>query len=89
MRSSLVAMQQTARQIFLQQSLVGVEERVAPLEEVFRLQDEPELAEAEKRYLPVTPVPEARVPGRRAFDEVRKAITGSLPKVLATAQGGA
>jgi len=89
MRSSLAAMQQTARQIFLEQSLVSVEERVAPLEEVFRLQDEPELAEAEKRYLPVTPAPESRVPGRRAFDEVRKAITGSLAKVLAPAQGGA
>jgi phosphoenolpyruvate phosphomutase len=86
MRSSLMAMQQTARQIFLQQSLVGVEERVAPLEEVFRLQDEPELAEAEGRYLPVTPAPAARAPGRRAFDEVRKAITGSLPKVLDSAQ---
>lgn len=86
MRSSLVAMQQTARQIFLQQSLVGVEERVAPLEEVFRLQDEPELAEAEKRYLPVTSVPETRVPGRRALDEVRKAITGSFPKVMIPAQ---
>jgi phosphoenolpyruvate phosphomutase len=85
----IAAMQQTARQIFLQQSLIGVEERVAPLEEVFRLQGEPELAEAEKRYLPVTTVPEVRVPGRRAFAEVRKVITGSFPKVALSAQEGA
>jgi phosphoenolpyruvate phosphomutase len=57
MRSSLVAMRETAREIYAQQSLVGVEDRIAPLHEVFRLQDEPELCEAEKRYLPVTRQP--------------------------------
>jgi phosphoenolpyruvate phosphomutase len=52
MRSCITAMQQTARQVYREQSLVGVEERVAPLAEVFRLQGAPELEEAEKRYLP-------------------------------------
>ncbi len=53
MRSSLAAMQETARELFLNESLVDVEESVAPLGEVFRLQNEPEMAEVEKRYLPV------------------------------------
>jgi len=52
MRSSLTAMQETAKQIYMRESLVEVEKRVAPLKEVFRLQDEPELEEAERRYLP-------------------------------------
>ena len=52
MRSALATMQATAKQIFQDQSLINVEEKVAPLAEVFRLQGEPELAEAEKAYLP-------------------------------------
>jgi phosphoenolpyruvate phosphomutase len=52
MRSSLTAMQETAREIYLRETLVDVESRVAPLKEVFRLQDEPELEEAERRYAP-------------------------------------
>ena len=52
MRSALATMQATARQIYADQSLMNVEERVAPLAEVFRLQGEHELEQAEKAYLP-------------------------------------
>ena len=52
MRSALSAMQRTARQLFAEESLVGIEPDIAPLSEVFRLQDEAELTEAEARYLP-------------------------------------
>ncbi len=52
MRSALATMQQTAKQIFQDQSLINVEEKVAPLADVFRLQGEPELEKAEKAYLP-------------------------------------
>lgn len=58
LRSALAAMQGTARTIRAQRSLVSVEPAIAPLQEVFRLQNEPELARAEERYLPqprVTP----------------------------------
>ena len=57
MRSSLAAMQRTAHQIFEEESLLGVEDRLAPLAEVFRIQGDAELAEAERRYLP-SEVPE-------------------------------
>src|SRR5262249_39373428 len=43
MRSCITAMQRTARQIFEEQSLTGIEDRVAPLAEVFRLQGAAEL----------------------------------------------
>ena len=52
MRSCIPAMQRTAREIFEKESIVDVEDRVAPLVEVFRLQNAPELEQAEERYLP-------------------------------------
>jgi phosphoenolpyruvate phosphomutase len=52
MRTAITTMQATARQIFQDQSLINVEEKVAPLAEVFRLQGEQELEKAEKAYLP-------------------------------------
>jgi phosphoenolpyruvate phosphomutase len=52
-RSSITAMQKTAQEIFLNKSLVNVEDQIAPLQEVFRLQGADELVEAEKRYLPL------------------------------------
>ena len=52
LRSSIAAMQATCRQIFEEQSVTGVAGKIAPLQEIFRLQNADELAEAEKRYLP-------------------------------------
>jgi phosphoenolpyruvate phosphomutase len=52
MRSALRSMQNTAKEIFEQQHLQSVEGQIAPVEEVFRLQDEPELRKAEATYLP-------------------------------------
>lgn len=52
MRSCITAMQRTAATIVSEQSLVNVEDRVATIAEVFRLQGAQELEEAEKRYLP-------------------------------------
>lgn len=52
MRSCITAMQRVAGQIHRERSLVSVEPNVAPLDEVFRLQNEAELCAAEARYLP-------------------------------------
>jgi phosphoenolpyruvate phosphomutase len=54
LRASVEAMQETTRQIFRDESLVNIERRVASVAEIFRLQGEDELREAEKRYLPTT-----------------------------------
>lgn len=54
MRSALTAMQQTAARIHADEHLLNVESHVAPLTEVFRLQGEFELEDAERRYLPAT-----------------------------------
>lgn len=52
LRSSIVAMQETAENIFKAQALSSIEPEIASLKEVFRLQDIKELSEAENRYLP-------------------------------------
>lgn len=51
-RTSVAAMQETARQIHHDRSLHSVESEVVPVKEIFRLQDVKELSEAESRYLP-------------------------------------
>lgn len=51
-RSSITAMQRTASRIQRERSLADVEAAVAPLAEVFRLQDADELERAEALYLP-------------------------------------
>lgn len=51
-RASVKAMQDTCSTIFNEQSLVNVENKVVPVKEVFRLQNDSELVEAEKIYLP-------------------------------------
>src|SRR5881396_3456917 len=53
LRASISAMQATAARIRAAESLIDVEPHVAPLHDVFRLQGDEELQEAEKRYLPV------------------------------------
>lgn len=54
LRASITAMQKTSRQIYQDESLINVEEGVAQVEEVFRLQGAKELAAAEKKYLPAS-----------------------------------
>ena len=51
MRASVKMMQDTAQDIFTKESLIDVEDKVVPVKEVFRLQNDKELAEAEKLYL--------------------------------------
>jgi phosphoenolpyruvate phosphomutase len=53
-RSSIAAMQATSRRIFEERSVQNVEDAIAPVKEVFRLQNADELMEAEERYLPRT-----------------------------------
>lgn len=54
LRSSITAMQKMAQQIMQEENLLNVEDAVAPVSEVFRLQGANDLLEAEKRYLPQT-----------------------------------
>jgi phosphoenolpyruvate phosphomutase len=52
LRASVDVMQQISRKIFREESIVDVENRVATVDEIFRLQQAKELQEAETKYLP-------------------------------------
>ena len=51
LRASIVRMREIAERILREETPAGVEACIAPLAEVFRLQGDDELAEAERRYL--------------------------------------
>src|ERR1700679_2339436 len=50
-RSAVTAMQSVAREICQSQTLVNIEDRIVPVDEIFRLQDADEYAAAERLYL--------------------------------------
>jgi len=51
MRAAVKAMQETSAFLYKNQTLVGVEDKIATVNEIFRLQNEKELGEADKKYL--------------------------------------
>lgn len=52
LRSAVKAMQETAEHLFTHENLLALEDRIAPVGEIFRLQGAAELEAAEQRYLP-------------------------------------
>ncbi len=52
LRSATQSIQQTARAIYVEQSLTSVEDSIVPVSEIFRLQGADELQRAEEIYLP-------------------------------------
>jgi phosphoenolpyruvate phosphomutase len=89
LRASISAMQATAARVRVAESLIDVEPNVAPLHEVFRLQGDDELQEAEKRYLP-----EARGASLSAIVLAAGAtttefagLTRAVPKAMLKVQG--
>jgi phosphoenolpyruvate phosphomutase len=53
LRTSVKAMQAVSKQIYDEQSLLNVEPNIVSVKEIFRLQNDQELVNAEKKYLPV------------------------------------
>ncbi|OKH55954.1 phosphoenolpyruvate mutase [Calothrix sp. HK-06] len=49
-RAAIASMETIAREVQVSETLVNIEEHIAPIKEIFRLQGADELAEAEKRY---------------------------------------
>ncbi len=52
LRAALTAMQACAETLMTEQNLFSMEDRIAPVKEIFRLQGASELQDAEERYLP-------------------------------------
>jgi len=82
-RSSIEAMQRTARSIQTERNLFTVEDGVAPVQEIFRLQGAEELKEAERRYRPLQPAATAIILAASRGEEL-KALTAERPKAMLT-----
>ena len=86
LRASIGAMQATARRLRADESLLAVEPQVAPLHEVFRLQGDAELAEAERRYLPARESLSAIVLAAGEGTDFG-GLTARVPKAMLRVQG--
>jgi phosphoenolpyruvate phosphomutase len=81
-RSAVAAMQGVAREIFESQTLVNVEDRIASVNEIFRLQDADEYTAAERLYLSTSGAPRAAVVLAATRGRGLEAITADRPKVM-------
>ena len=88
MRAAVTAMQNVTKTIFTEQSLMSVEDKVASVKEVFRLQNDSELEEAEKLYLKVADAdkPHAIFLAASRGAELKE-LTEDRPKVLIDING--
>jgi phosphoenolpyruvate phosphomutase len=86
LRAAVGAMQGVARSLQQSQTLVEVEQRVAPLEEIFRLQGADELLAAERRYRMCRPRPGAIVLGASRGPGLEP-LTDQRPKVMLPVAG--
>ncbi|GAA4673323.1 phosphoenolpyruvate mutase [Pseudonocardia yuanmonensis] len=82
LRAATSAMQSVAREIHDSRTLVNVEDRVAPVGEIFRLQGADEYAAAERRYLSVAHQAPAAVVLAATRGRGLEAVTEDRPKVM-------
>src|SRR5882672_7599771 len=81
-RSAASAMQNVAKEIFETQTLVNVEDRIASVNEIFRLQDAEEYSAAERVYLSASAVSRAAVVLAATRGRGLEAVTEDRPKVM-------
>jgi phosphoenolpyruvate phosphomutase len=81
-RSAASAMQGVAREIFESQTLVNVEDRIASVNEIFRLQDADEYSVAERLYLSASSTSRAAVVLAASRGRGLEAVTVDKPKVM-------
>jgi phosphoenolpyruvate phosphomutase len=81
-RSAASAMQNVAQEIFRSQTLVNVEDRIASVNEIFRLQDADEYSAAEKLYLSASGTSRSAVVLAASRGSGLEAVTTDKPKVM-------
>lgn len=87
LRAAVTAMQQTAGVIAREQNLRSVEDRIAPVKELFRLQGASELQEAEERYLPKKQVRSRALILAASRGTELGELTGQRPKTMVKVRG--
>lgn len=86
-RASASAMQAVAKTIHETQTLVDVEDRIAPVNEIFRLQDADEYSEAENRYLSASRTAGSAIVLAASRGSGLDAFTEDKPKVMLPVAG--
>jgi len=88
MRAAITSMQNVTKQIYTDQSLINVEDKVATVKEIFRLQNDHELESAEKLYLQVADAenPRAIFLAASRGNELKE-LTENKPKALIDING--
>jgi phosphoenolpyruvate phosphomutase len=81
-RAATAAMQSVAREIQTNETLVNVEDRVASVNEIFRLQDADEYSAAERLYLSAAESSRAAVVLAASRGRGLEAMTADRPKVM-------
>jgi len=86
-RSAIAAMQETTRRIFAERSVQNVEDGIAPVKEVFRLQNAEELLLAEERYLPKKRASTRAIILAASRGNELGEITAGIPKAMVPVAG--
>lgn len=81
-RAATAAMQSVAREIHANETLVNVEDRVASVDEIFRLQDADEYSAAERIYLSSAETSRSAVVLAASRGRGLEAMTAERPKVM-------
>ncbi len=87
LRTAVTTMQKTAKTLKEQEHLLSIEDRIAPVSEVFRLQGAAELQEAEKRYLPQNSENMAAIILAASRGDELGELTEDKPKTMVHIQG--
>ncbi len=87
LRTAVTAMQKTARTLKDDEHLLSIEDKVAPVSEIFRLQNAAELQEAEDRYLPRGAEDTAAIVLAASRGTELGELTEQQPKTMVNIQG--
>lgn len=87
LRAAVSIMQKTARALKQSENLLSIEDKVAPVSEIFRLQNAAELLEAEERYLPRGAEGTSAVVLAASRGEELGELTAEQPKTMVKIQG--
>lgn len=87
LRAAVSVMQKTARALKQSENLLSIEDKVAPVSEIFRLQNAAELLEAEERYLPRGAEGTSAVVLAASRGEELGGLTEEQPKTMVKIQG--
>lgn len=86
-RAAITAMQKTSKQIYEDQSLINIEDKVSTVSEVFRIQGADELKRAEEKYLPTDDMNVNAIILAASQGERFGGLTEEIPKVLLKVNG--